>query len=244
MKKIIALFLALVILLSLVGCTGYGIVWDKRVFPDKTVPEVENSDDESVKSSCTPLLYKVSDENENIVYRNEHYDIDVLEVAMQSQIKNEDDVKQLAAKLYPELIEVLGENPYMGIRVLLDRTIKFIVSKWELLCREIDTVFKNDIRRRIIELSVSSLRFWIANPNYRSVLMTVSPSGIKALSLFDNSLVSAIREWCVEREQDFESKKYTVLALIYGSLMLLDENYDGLFLADKLRGKLEEEFQN
>ena len=68
------------------------------------------------------------DENENIVYRNEHYDIDVLEVAMQSQIKNEDDVKQLAAQLYPEAIEVLGENPYMGIRVLLDRTIKFIVS--------------------------------------------------------------------------------------------------------------------
>ena len=68
------------------------------------------------------------DENENIVYRNEHYDIDVLDVAMQSQIKNQDEVKQLAAQLYPQVIEILGENPYMGVRVLLDRTIKFIVS--------------------------------------------------------------------------------------------------------------------
>jgi len=143
--------------------------------------------------------------------------------------------------------EVSCAAPYRHFKdkeELISEIIKFIASKWELLCREIDSVFEKDIRRRIIELSVSSLRFWIANPNYRSVLMTVSPSGIKALSLFDNSLVRAIEEWCEEKTQDFESKKYTVLALIYGSLMLLDENYDGLFLADKLRGKLEEEFQN
>ncbi len=68
MKKIIALILAFAILFSLVGCTGYGIVYDKRVFPDKTVPEVEISDEESTKSSCTPLLYKVTDENGSHVW--------------------------------------------------------------------------------------------------------------------------------------------------------------------------------
>lgn len=69
------------------------------------------------------------DENGKAVYNKfVHYDIDVLEVAMQTRVNNEDDVKQLAAQLYPEVIEVLGDNSYMGVRVLLDRTIKFLVS--------------------------------------------------------------------------------------------------------------------
>ena len=69
------------------------------------------------------------DENGKPVYdKFERYDIDVLEVAMQSKINSEEEVKQLSAQLYPEVIEVLGDNPYMGIRVLLDRTIKFIFA--------------------------------------------------------------------------------------------------------------------
>ena len=69
------------------------------------------------------------DEKGNIVYNKfDHYDIDVLDVAMQSKVNNEEDVKQLAALLYPEIVQILGDNPYMGIRVLLDRTIKFIIS--------------------------------------------------------------------------------------------------------------------
>ncbi|MBQ6627181.1 MAG: hypothetical protein IIX27_07855 [Ruminococcus sp.] len=44
MKRFIGFILVLAILLSFTGCTGYGIVWDKRVYPDKTVPEATVSD--------------------------------------------------------------------------------------------------------------------------------------------------------------------------------------------------------
>lgn len=120
--------------------------------------------------------------------------------------------------------------------------IKYISSKWTLLCREIENAYSNDIRRRIIELAVSNLRFWIANPNYRSVLMTVSPSGVDALSMFDSSLMTSLSEWCELNSADFELKKYTVRALVYGTLMLLDVENDKMVLAERLRAKLEEEF--
>ena len=120
--------------------------------------------------------------------------------------------------------------------------IKYISAKWELMCREIDNAFSSDLSRRIIELAVSNLRFWIANPNYRSVLMTVSPSGVDALSMFDSSLMSAISEWCELNSADFELKKYTVRAMVYGTLMLLGVEDDKTVLAERLRKKLEEEF--
>lgn len=126
----------------------------------------------------------------------------------------------------------------------ISEIVKYIASKWELLCREIVSVFEDDLRRRIIELSVSNLRFWIANPNYRSVFMTLSPSGIEVLSMFDFSLVEAIKEWCIENGSDFESKKYTVRALIYGTLMLMGSERDLQLLTEKFRHKLEEEFSN
>ena len=120
--------------------------------------------------------------------------------------------------------------------------IKYISSKWDLLCCEIDSAFPNDLRRRIIELAVSNLRFWIANPNYRSVLMTVFPSGIDVLSMFDSSLMSAIFEWCLATGEDFDLKKYTVRALLYGTLVLIGVEEDKVALAERLRKKLEAEF--
>ena len=72
------------------------------------------------------------DTNGQRVYnKHEHYDIDVLDITMQSKINNNEDVKNLAELLYPELMSTLGNNQYIGVRLLLDRTIKFIVSKDE-----------------------------------------------------------------------------------------------------------------
>ena len=61
----------------------------------------------------------------------EHYDIDVLDVNVESLIKNDEDVKKLAELLYPELIERLGDNLYIGLSIMLERRIKTLFSKDE-----------------------------------------------------------------------------------------------------------------
>lgn len=123
----------------------------------------------------------------------------------------------------------------------LSEIIKYIASRWELLYREIEKAFSNDLRRRIIELAVLNLRFWIANPNYRSVFMSLSPSGTNTLLDFDGALLSLIEEYCVGTEYDAELKKYAVRALIYGSLTLA-EGGDRAAVTELLRKKMEEEF--
>ena len=126
----------------------------------------------------------------------------------------------------------------------LSEIIKYIASKWELLCREIEAVFASDLRRKIIELAVANLRFWIANPNYRSVLMTLSHTGGEGLANFDAPLMSALDEYGVKYgEYDVQLKKYTVRALIYGTLMLTGVDDDKMLLTDLLRKKLENEFE-
>jgi hypothetical protein len=109
------------------------------------------------------------------------------------------------------------------------------------LCHEIVSVFASDSRRKVIELAVANLRFWIANPNFRSVLMTVSHTGAEGLLQFDAPLMRAIDELCGAGEIA-ERKKFTVRAMIYGSLALMGADGDRVQIAEIFKSKLEEEF--
>ena len=123
----------------------------------------------------------------------------------------------------------------------ISEIIKYICAKWELICHEIATVFEADPRRKVVELGVTNLRFWIANPNFRSVLMTVSQRGAEGLEEFDAHLMRAIEEYC-EVSGDAEMKKFTVRALIYGSLTLMGADGNRTHITESFRKKLEEEF--
>ena len=111
-----------------------------------------------------------------------------------------------------------------------------------LLCHEVEKVFSSDKRRLVIELAAANLRFWLANANYRTVLMTVSTSASDVLSDFDKPLLRAVDEWCRECGEDSETKKFTVRALIYGSLMMTSEDGNGRRISDLLRRELEDIF--
>ncbi len=123
----------------------------------------------------------------------------------------------------------------------ISEIIKYICSKWELLCHEIVTVFAGDTRRKVIELAVANLRFWFANPNFRSVLMTVSQTGADGLLQFDSPLMHAIDELCGVGDIA-EMKKFTVRAMIYGSLTLMGADGNRAAITENFRKKLEEEF--
>jgi AcrR family transcriptional regulator len=127
---------------------------------------------------------------------------------------------------------------------LILEIIRYIASKWELMCREIEAVFSSDSRALVIELAVANLRFWIANPNFRSVFIAIQSADGDSVGLdsFDSALMRAIDTYCKERSLPAEIKKYTVRALIYGSLMLVGKDNEKGSVADLLRQKLREEF--
>ena len=124
----------------------------------------------------------------------------------------------------------------------ISEIIKYISSKWMLLCHEVEKVFSSDKRRLIIELAVANLRFWLANANYRTVLMTLSTSSGDVLSDFDGPLINSVREWCALSGEDAQTKIFTVRALLYGCVMMTSGDTLRADLPTLLRRELEEIF--
>lgn len=126
--------------------------------------------------------------------------------------------------------------------------VKYISSRRLLLCREIERAYENDKRRLVIELCMSELGFWLANSNFRSVLMLSSENGIgSGLTETDGYIVTAIKAYCDSMgvSDEFEMKLYTARAMIYGTVMLIGSGVmkndaDGMAL---VRAKLENEFK-
>ena len=112
----------------------------------------------------------------------------------------------------------------------ISEIIKYIGSRLILLCHEIKRFCEGDIPKLILELSMANLRFWLANTNYRSVLM-LSPDkggicGAGALRQFDSLLDDAVEAYCNEKgiEDVCELRKYTLRTLIYGTVMLMSSS--------------------
>ncbi len=85
------------------------------------------------KGTCDRPIGAFDTKGHPVYNKHEHYDIDVLDVNVQSSIKNDEDVKKLAELLYPEVIQRLGDNLYIGVSIMLERRIKTLFSKDESL---------------------------------------------------------------------------------------------------------------
>ena len=107
----------------------------------------------------------------------------------------------------------------------INEIIKYVNSRWELLSCEIERVHASDKARLAYEMSISALRFRIANKNFRSVFNLAATAGYG--ELLDRSLIGAIRSYCTDKGitgDEAELKVYTVRAFIAGSLMLLGDD--------------------
>ncbi len=111
----------------------------------------------------------------------------------------------------------------------ISEIIKYVNSRWELLSSEIERVHAQDPCRLAYEMSISAIRFRIANKNFRSVFNLAATAGHG--ELLDRSLISAIRSYCEYKgitDEQAELKVYTVRAFIAGSLMLLADDFQSV----------------
>jgi len=107
---------------------------------------------------------------------------------------------------------------------LITKIAEYVGSMRELFSKEIEQAFKSDVRRRVIELAMANLRFWLANPKFRTVLTEcgMEPRGESgALASFDLSLSRAIEEYGVERGVNPLPLIFGARALIYGTVLLI-----------------------
>jgi AcrR family transcriptional regulator len=101
--------------------------------------------------------------------------------------------------------------------------ISYINSQWVLLKNHILEIFKADDKKALIEVCIAYIRFWMTNPNYRTVL---SKSGGELLSV-NAEISEQLKLFCKNRQMsDDECTRliYTVTALVYGTTSMLEHN--------------------
>ena len=128
--------------------------------------------------------------------------------------------------------------------------ILYIYSQWDLLQKQVSEIFKNDLKKQISEICIAYIKFWIANPNFRSVLMLrkgdIDDDRIK--SNLTECTKNLIHEYCQGKalsEHEETKKFYTVRSLIYGATLMLDngELENNADTIKMIRERIEEEFE-
>ena len=156
---------------------------------------------------------------------------------------SEHGVEDFSLRRTAQMAEVSCAAPYRHFKdkedLLLNIT-KYILSKWELLCREIASVFSGDLHRLCVEVSVATLRFFLANKSFRSVLTLLS--GVGECN-FDFYLQSVINELCeISPGKDPDEVFYSIRIAIYGAVMLsaMDPRFDSSYAVSHLREEVED----
>ncbi len=124
--------------------------------------------------------------------------------------------------------------------------IKYIESRFDLFAKEINTAYADTPNILVTELAAAYVRFWFGNPNFRSVLLNFSDSAsVFALPKPGSSLACATEKYCEKNNIAHlkEQKLYSLMSLVFGTVMLMGiyENRDELI--SMLRDKLAEEFK-
>ena len=124
--------------------------------------------------------------------------------------------------------EVSCAAPYRHFKdkeLLILAVIAHVREGWNLLADNIASVYSDDHVGRIVELSASAVRFWIGNGSFRAALLTGKSEADeirrREISLFDEPIISAIREYASHIGKDPEELSFKVISMIYGTVTLV-----------------------
>lgn len=106
--------------------------------------------------------------------------------------------------------------------------IEYINEQWGFLERQILEVYDSDTRKKLIELCIANIRFWIANPNFRSIMM-MDDRGLDTFQLRERSRISdktklLIFEYCQSlglSTEETDRMSFSVRAILYGATHML-----------------------
>lgn len=122
--------------------------------------------------------------------------------------------------------------------------IKYVGSNWQLLCREIEKSFVGDTRRLAVESCIANIRFWLANPNFRSILMLKPKKNgaiEAALDELNSFVVESAYAYAKKHGTSAEHARFSALSLIFGTVMLMSP--DGISENERLLQNAREELE-
>ena len=140
-------------------------------------------------------------------------------------------VKDFSLRRVATLAEVSCAAPYRHFKnkeELISAIINYIKDDWLLLSKQICEIFNSDYPTLIKELCCASVKFWIANGNFLSVLFLIQSSTKKeqkeSLSQFDIPVLNAIERFAningISKEK-LTNLQSSIPSLVYGTIMLI-----------------------
>ncbi len=107
---------------------------------------------------------------------------------------------------------------------------KYIFTQWNLFTTQVLSIIDKDPKKQITEICISYIKFWLANPKFRSVLMinTDETFGKRANEIVELSQVThnLINNYCDGKGYDEKKKKdliFSVRAITYGAIMMINK---------------------
>ena len=113
---------------------------------------------------------------------------------------------------------------------LISSIISYVMEGWGILSAQISELFEGNPKGLIAELATAGLRFWIANGNFRTVIMNsdrISSNG-GVMSDFERPIISAVA--AISSDCNPKELEFKVLSALYGAISLVD---GGRYSADE-----------
>ena len=133
---------------------------------------------------------------------------------------------------------------------LIIEILGFFNRQWKLLEDQIVNVYKDDIKRLILELCMANIKFRIANPSYR-FLFTLNKEAFpeakrKEMESMNGRLEGYMRRFCKEKgfsDEITEIKIMSLNAYVYGVAMIseLEDMNKNQRLFDAIKNTIEKE---
>ncbi|MBQ4527251.1 MAG: TetR/AcrR family transcriptional regulator [Clostridia bacterium] len=112
----------------------------------------------------------------------------------------------------------------------------YIYKQWKLLQSHVSEMFEENARKELTEICIAYVKFWIANPNFRSVLM-LKPESLGAarkdvMSEITDKISMLIKEISKDKDEQIQEEQvFTIRSILYGATSMIDsgeiENADG-----------------
>lgn len=104
--------------------------------------------------------------------------------------------------------------------------IKYISRQWHMLETQVIKIYADNQQKLIEELSMAYIKFWLANPNFRSILFMnpykMDENQKTAKANIDVTFISVIGKYYEGRNADTEKMIFEIRSLIYGALLIID----------------------
>ena len=130
--------------------------------------------------------------------------------------------------------------------------VMYIHNQWTMLESQVIAVFDGDIKKQLTETCIAYIRFWIANPNFRTMLMMKTDTfGSERKDIMTeiaggiNELIKKCCEHCNQATEEEKIKIYKIRSLLYGATLMMDngELDNSADTIDMIRKCIEDEFK-